>query len=170
MRSQATCWHSEHRCWSLRTAWSKCRGFFCWCRSWNRSRCSSFATLNHHFTKDVTFPSLSSQSANEHRACGCTGRGQKKKEPTSKRKHKHREKEKTNQDTANDFNSLQQCCSVQEPLSNYCVCCKALKALPIRLCVPKCQTKTQQSVWSLLLLHRRRWRSCLPNEYARPRE
>ncbi len=62
----------------------------------------------------------------------------KKKEPTSKRKHKHKAKEKINQDIANDFNSLQQCCNVQEPLSNYCVCCKALKALPRRLCVPKC--------------------------------
>ncbi len=36
----------------------------------------------------------------------------KKKKPTSKRKHKHKAKEKTNQDTANDFNSLQQCCRV----------------------------------------------------------
>jgi hypothetical protein len=87
-----------------------------------------------------------------------------------KRKHKHKAKEKTNQDIANDFNSLQQCCNVQEPLNNYCVCCKALKALPRRLCVPKCQTKTQQNVWSLLLLHKRRWHSCLLDEYARPRE
>jgi hypothetical protein len=32
---------------------------------------------------------------------------------------------------------------VQEPLNNYCVCCKALKALPRRLCVPNGQTKIQ---------------------------
>jgi hypothetical protein len=42
----------------------------------------------------------------------------KKKGADKQEKHKHRAKEKTNQDTANDFNSLQQCCSVQEPLSN----------------------------------------------------
>jgi hypothetical protein len=36
------------------------------------------STERRDFTEDVTFPSLFSQSANEHRACGCTGRGQKK--------------------------------------------------------------------------------------------
>ncbi len=37
------------------------------------------STERRDFTEDVTFPSLFSQSANEHRACGCTGRGQKKR-------------------------------------------------------------------------------------------
>jgi hypothetical protein len=38
------------------------------------------STEGRDLTQGVTFPSLFSQSANEHSACGCTGRGQKKKE------------------------------------------------------------------------------------------
>jgi hypothetical protein len=37
------------------------------------------STERRDFTEDVTFPSFFSQSANEHRACGCTGRGKKKR-------------------------------------------------------------------------------------------
>ncbi len=52
------------------------------------------STERRDFTKDVTFPSLFSQSTNEHRACGCTGRGQKKRSRQARGNTKTKQKRK----------------------------------------------------------------------------
>jgi hypothetical protein len=66
-------------------------------------------TESHHYyectegrdlTQGVAFPSLFSQSANEHRACGCTGRGKKKKGGSRQARGNTNTKEKRKQTKA----------------------------------------------------------------------